>query len=324
MDKNSTILIIGHNDIIEHSLWSYFNADGYSHVFSSSAIGLNPTIQASVYEFFQKHRPAYIFLASTRSGGIEANQKNGAEFLYHNSESQNNILYSSWKFGVKKLLYFAGSCVYPKECPQPMREECLLTGPLEKTSEPYSVAKIAGLKMCQAFKEQYGFNAIVMVPATIYGPGSDGNIETAHVMGALIGKFARAIQQKDKEVIVWGTGRPRREFLFVDDFVAACLFLMKHYDGNDVVNVGCASDVSIQELSETIAGVAGFKGRIVFDATKPDGAMQKLLDSSRIHSLGWKARVPLEEGIKKTYAWYKNMDENYVAHKKGSGPFLLC
>jgi GDP-L-fucose synthase len=316
MDKHSTILIVGHNDIIEHASRSYFNAHGYSRVFSSRAIGLNPTIQASVYAFFQKHRPAYVFLASTRSGGIEANKKNGAEFLYHNSESQNNILYASWKFGVQKLLYFAGSCIYPKECPQPMREEYLLTGPLEKTSEPYSVAKIAGVKLCQAFKEQYGFNAVVMVPATIYGPGSDVDIETSHVMGALIGKFARAVHRGEKEVVVWGTGTPRREFLFVDDFVAASLFLMKHYDGNDVMNAGCARDVSIKDLAETIAGAAGFKGRIVFDATKPDGTMRKLLDSSRVNRLGWTARVSLEEGIKKTYAWYQDIMDGKAAGRR--------
>lgn len=306
MDKDSKILIVGHNDIIEHSLRSYFENNGYRNVFSSSTIGLNPTIQASVYEFFQKHRPEYVFLASTRSGGIEANAKNGAEFIYHNSESQNNILYSSWKFGAKKLLYFAGSCVYPKECSQPMNEESLLTGELEKTSEPYSVAKIAGIKLCQAFKKQYGFNAIVMVPATIYGAGSDVNSETAHVIGALIGKFTNAVKENQQEVVVWGTGQPRREFLYADDFVDACRFLMENYDGDEVVNIGSGGDITIKELAETIAEIVGFRGSIVFDETKPDGTMRKLLDSRRMTDLGWKARISLEEGIKKTYQWYKD------------------
>lgn len=304
MNKDSKILIVGHDDIAETSLQLYFSNNGYENVFSSSSIGLDPTIQASVYEFFQKHKPEYVFLASTRSGGIEANRKNGAEFMYHNLESQNNILYSSWKFGVKKLLYFGGSCVYPKECSQPMSPDSILTGPLEGTSEPYSLAKIAGLRLCQAFKKQYGLNAIVMIPATIYGAGSDVDIETAHVMGALIGKFAQAIKEGQKEVIVWGTGQARREFLYADDFVSACHFLMTHYDGDEVVNVGCGSDVTIKELAETIAQVSGFDGKIVFDETKPDGTMQKLLNSAVITGLGWKPQISLREGIDKTYQWY--------------------
>ena len=218
MNKDSKILIVGHDDITENSLYSYFSDNGYENVFSSSRMGLDPTIQVSVYDFFQKQKPEYIFLASTRSGGIEANDKNGAEFMYHNLESQNNILYASWKFGAKKLLYFGGSCVYPKECAQPMRPEAILTGSLEATSESYSLAKIAGLKLCQAYKKQYGFNAIVMIPATIYGAGSDVDIQTAHVMGALIGKFAQAAKENSNEVVVWGTGSARREFLYTDDF----------------------------------------------------------------------------------------------------------
>lgn len=306
MNKDSKILIVGHNDIIENSLWSFFKCNGYTNVFSSSQSGLNPTIQASVYEFFQKIRPEYVFLGSTRSGGIDANEKNAAEFLYHNSESQNNILYSSWKFGAKKLLYFAGSCVYPKECQQPMNEEYLLTGALEKTSEPYSVAKIAGIKLCQAFRKQYGFNAIVMIPATVYGPGSDMNIETAHVIGALIGKFANATIKGQQKVSVWGTGNPRREFLYVDDFVNASLHLMDYYDGEKAVNVGPGSDVTIKALTEMIIKAVGFKGDVIFDETKPDGVMKKLLDSSYANSLGCKVQAPLEQGVKKTYEWYKD------------------
>ena len=306
MNKDSRVLIVGHNDVIESSLESFLKCDGYTNVFSSSRIGLNPTIQVSVYEFFQKFRPEYVFLGSTRSGGIDANEKNAAEFLYHNSESQNNILYSSWKFGVKKLLYFAGSCVYPKECQQPMNEEYLLTGALEKTSEPYSVAKIAGIKLCQAFRKQYGFNAIAMIPATVYGPGSDINIETAHVIGALIGKFANAIIKGQQKVSVFGSGNPRREFLYGDDFVRAAMHLMDYYNGEKVVNVGPASDVTIKELTEIIIKIVGFKGDVFFDETRPDGTMKKLLDSSYANSLGWKAQIPLEQGIKRTYEWYKD------------------
>ena len=304
MNKDSRIFIVGHNDIIEHSLRSYFKDNGYANIFSSSDIGLNPTIQASVYEFFQKHRPEYVFLASTRSGGIEANKKNGAEFMYHNLESQNNILYSSWKFGASKLLYFAGSCIYPRECQQPMNEEYLLTGALEKTSEPYSMAKIAGVKLCQAFKKQYGLNAIVMVPATVYGPGNDVDLKTAHVIGALISKFSNAVKNNEKKVTVWGTGIPRREFLYADDFVEASVYLMEHYDGDQIINAGCGSDAAIKDLAEMIAQVVGFKGSIVFDETKPDGTMKKLLDSSHMTGLGWKPQVSLEEGINRTYQWY--------------------
>jgi len=307
MNKTSRILVVGHNDIIETSLFDYFRNNGYAHAASSSEIGLNPTIQSSVYDYFQKNKPEYVFLASTRSGGIEANQKRGAEFIYHNLESQNNVLYASRKFGVKKLLFFAGSCVYPKECSQPIKEEYLLTGPLEKTSEPYSLAKIAGIKTCQAFRNQYGFQAIVMIPATIYGPGSDINIETAHVIGALIGKFADAVKQSKSEVVVWGTGHPKREFLYVDDFVKASLFLIDCYDQEEMINVGCGEDVTIACLANMIAEIAGFKGKITFDPTKPDGTMQKLMDDSRVKNLGWKAETSLVDGIRKTYDWYRSI-----------------
>lgn len=301
MHSDSKILIVGHNDIIEKSLRNYFDGNHFSRAFSASEIALNTTIQASVYDFFAQHRPEYVFLSSTRSGGIEANQKQAAEFIYHNLESQNNIVYASWKFGVKKLLFLASSCVYPRECPQPMREEHLLTGALEKTSEAYAVAKIAGIKLCQAYRRQYGFNAIVAVPATVYGPGSDIDIETAHVLGALLGKFVDAVQNSRSEVVVWGTGRPGREFLYADDFVAACLFLMERYEGEGIMHIGSGSDVTIQELAEMFQRVCGFKGKIVFDASKPDGAMRKLLDNSRLVQMGWKPKVSLEEGIKKTY-----------------------
>lgn len=301
MNKDAKILIVGHNDIIENSLFSYFQAQGYTRVFSSSRMGLNPTIQPSVYEFFQKERPEYVFLGSTRSGGIEANQKNAGEFIYHNLESQNNIIYSAWKFGTKKLLYFSSSCVYPKVCAQPMKEENILTGELEKTSEPYAVAKIAGIKLCQAFRQQYGFNAIAAIPATVYGPESDRDAATAHVMGALMGKFACAIKEKKSEVMVWGTGNPHREFIYQDDFVTASVFLMDHYNNSEVINLGAGCDVTIKELAQKIAAVSGFKGQLVFDHTKADGTMQKLLDNSCLFRLGWKPRVGLDEGIQKMW-----------------------
>ena len=203
--------------------------------------------------------------------------------------------------GVKKLLYFSSSCVYPKQAKQPIRETSLLTGPLEETSGPYAVAKIAGTKVCQAYKAQYGFNAIAAVPATLYGPGSDTDIANAHVLGALIAKFHKAKQENAKAVIVWGSGKPRREFLYVDDFVSACILLMEKYDGRDVINVGTGYDVTIRQLAGMIKNTSGYKGKIIFDATKPDGAMRKLMDNTRMRKLGWKPKVSLEEGIEKTY-----------------------
>lgn len=299
MDKLSCIFIVGYNDIIEKSLYQYFKSNGYQNVYSSSAIGLNVSIQPSVYDFFQKHRPEYVFLGSTRSGGIQANIDSPGEFLYHNLESQNNIVYSAWKFGVKKLLYVGASCVYPKNCPQPMKEEYLLTGPLEETSEAYSLAKIAGVKLCQAYRKQYGFSAVSVIPATVYGPSSDADLEKAHVMGALIGKFTQAIKEDKKEVVVWGTGKPRREFLYADDFVDACLFLMDRYDQGDPVNIGAGKDIAIKELAELVGKAIGFRGKIVYDTTKPDGAAQKFLDSGRMGKLGWQAKISLEEGMRR-------------------------
>ena len=304
MKKNAKILIVGHNDIIEKSLLHYFQSNGYENISASSLIAPDVLNQSAIFRFFENEQPEYVFLASTRSGGIAANQKYAADFIYSNLESQNNIIHASYKFGVKKLLFFAGSCVYPKECPQPMKEEYLLTGPLEVTSEAYSIAKIAGIKLCQSYKKQYGFNAITAIPATVYGPGSDVEAETAHVIGALIGKFASAVSNGDKEVVVWGTGKPCREFLYVSDFVDACLFLMEKYNDNEMINVGCGTEVTIKELVNMIQEASGFKGKVIFDATKPDGTMRKLMDNSRITKLGWKAQVSLKEGIERTYLWY--------------------
>jgi GDP-L-fucose synthase len=304
MNKDSKILIVGHDDIIENSLFSYFQSNGYENVFSSSKSSLDTTDQQAVEKYFVKNKPEYVFLASTRSGGIEANQKCAAEFMYHNLVSQNNIIFSSKENGVKKLLFYASSCVYPKICEQPMREDMILTGQMEKTSEPYSTAKAAGIKLCQAFKKQYDFNAIVMIPATVFGPQSNTDIESSHVIGALLNKFHTAVTEQKDEVVVWGTGKPRREFLYIDDFIDASLFLMDKYDGDDVVNVGSGSDMEIKELANIIAEICGFQGGIVFDETKLDGTMQKLLDNSKISELGFKTKVNLEDGIKKTYNWF--------------------
>lgn len=304
MDKQSKILIIGHSDIVENSLTEHLIRKDYKDVISSSEMKLDLFHQGKVEKFFEDNKPEYVFLGSSRSGGIEANQKYAAEFMYSNLTIQNHVIHSAYRFGVKKLLFFSSSCVYPKDCPQPIREEYLLTGPLEPTSEPYAVAKIAGIRMCQAYKRQHGLNAIVMIPATIYGPGSDFDPRTAHVLGALVGKFRQAVKEGRHSAELWGSGRARREFIYVDDFVSAAMFLMENYDGEGIVNAGSGTDMTIRELAEYISRMSGFRGSIAFNASMPDGAMQKLLDSERINSLGWKASIPLEEGIARTVEWY--------------------
>ena len=305
MKKNASILIVGHGDVIENSLLKHFRTSGFNRAVSSTQRGLDVLDQSRVKKFFKSHRPQYVFLSSVRSGGIAANVKYAAEFIYENLEAQNNIIQASYASGVKKLLYFSGSCAYPREARQPLKEESLLTGPLEMTSEPYSVAKIAGVKLCQAYRRQYGFNAIVAVPATLYGPGSGTELESAHVIGSLMAKFYQARRLGQKAVVVWGTGKPRREFLYADDFVRACLFLMDRYADAEMINVGCGYDVSIRELAEMIKAISGFDGKIVYDRTKPDGTMRKLVDNRRLSRLGWKPKVSLAEGIRRTYQWYQ-------------------
>ena len=304
MHLDSKIFIVGHNDSIENSLKGYFKVQGFRHVISNTQDRIDVLNPVSVENFFKKFKPAYVFLGSIRSGGIAANQKYPAEFIYENSQVQNLVIQAACQYKVKKLLYFSSSCTYPKDAKQPIKESSLLTGPLEPTSEAYAVAKIAGTKMCQAYRAQYGLNAVVAVPATLYGPGSDIDIENAHVLGALIAKFHKAQNEGAQQVVVWGSGKPRREFLYVDDFVSACLFLMEHYEGAEMINIGTGDDVTIQQLAVMIKKVSGFKGKIIFDTSKPDGVMRKLMDNSRIRKLAWKPKVSLEEGIEKTYQWY--------------------
>ncbi len=300
MKKQSRILIIGHNDIVEHSLYDHLTEKGYKNVISAGPEKWDVFSQKQVEAFFKKVRPEYIFLGSTLSGGIEANQKFCGEFIYGNLQSQNNIIHTAFKTKVKKLLYIASSCVYPKVCAQPIKEEYFLTGALEATSQPYAVAKIAGIEMCRAYRRQYGFNAIAMVPATLYGPAADTDAHNAHVLGALLGKFTKAAASGEKKVTLWGTGKPKREFLFSEDFAESCVFLMQNYDSEELINAGVGEDISIKGLAQLIAVSVGYKGKIEFDTSKPDGAMRKLLDSSRIKKLGWKPKVDLKEGIKQT------------------------
>ncbi len=307
MQRNSRIFIVGHQDSLENSLWNYFSSKGFSEIYTNSRNRLDVVSQAKVEKFFKDVCPEYVFLGSVRSGGIVANQKHAAEFIYENLQSQSNVIHSAYKAGVKKFVFFGASCAYPKEAKQPIKEDSLLTGLMEETSEPYSVAKLAGIKMCQTYRKQYGFDAMVIVPATLYGPGSDTNLETAHVMGALMAKFHKAVSENQKEVQVWGTGKARREFLYVDDFVNGVLFLMKNYKGDEIINLGVGSDITISQLAQLMSKMTAFKGKIIFDRTKPDGTMRKLLNSNRVRNLGWKPKVDLEIGIRKTYQWYKNL-----------------
>ncbi len=266
---------------------------------------LDLTDQTAVRAFFASERPDQVYLAAARVGGILANSTRPAEFLQDNLVIQSNVIDAAYRNGTRKLLFLGSSCIYPKHAPQPMSEDCLLTGPLEPTNEWYAIAKIAGLKTCQAYRKQYGFDAICAMPTNLYGPVDNFDLAGSHVLPALIRKFSEAVQGQTPEVEIWGTGTPRREFLHVDDLAEACVFLMEHYSDLPPVNVGWGEDVSIAELAEIVATAAGFQGRMRFDSSKPDGTPRKLLDVSRMSGLGWKARIKLTDGVSSTLEWYR-------------------
>jgi GDP-L-fucose synthase len=259
---------------------------------------------AAVKQFFLENQPEFVFLAAAKVGGILANSNNPAEFLYQNLAIQNNVIHSAWRHGAKKLLFLGSSCIYPRLAPQPIKEEYLLTGPLEPTNEAYAIAKIAGLKLASAYRAQYGFSTISLMPTNLYGPGDNFDLESAHVLPAMIRRFHEAKISDVPEVTLWGTGTPRREFLHVDDLANAACFLMENYDSPELLNVGVGKDLTIAELAVLVARVVGYSGRIVFDPSRPDGTPRKLLDVSRIHTLGWYAQIPFERGIASTYEWY--------------------
>ena len=304
MDKDSKIYIAGHRGLVGSAIMRRLKAEGYKNLITRTHAELDLTRQERVEEFFHEERPDYVFLAAARVGGIYANNTYPAEFIYSNLTIQTNIIHASYVFKVKKMLFLGSSCIYPKNCPQPMKEEYLLSGPLEPTNEPYAVAKIAGIKMCQAHNRQYGTNFLSVMPTNLYGPNDNFDLKTSHVLPALIRKFHEAKIKGLSEVVIWGTGSPRREFLHVDDLADACLFLMNNYNGSKIVNIGVGKDQTICELAEIIAGLTGFKGSIRFDTGKPDGTPVKRLDVSKINSFGWRARIGLEQGIAETYKWY--------------------
>lgn len=297
------IFIAEEDGIAGKNLLNHLKETGFNNVITIPP-QLDLTDQNHVRKFFFKEKPEYVFLATSVEGGIQANISLPAELSYINLQMQLNIIHSAYLSKVKKLLFFGSSCVYPRLCPQPIKEEYLLTGPLELTNEAYAIAKIAGIKMCQAYNTQYGTNFISAIPANIYGPNDNFDLKTSHVLPANIRKFHEAKISSVPEVVIWGTGKPRREFLYIDDFADACIFLMENYDRNEPINMGCGEDISIRELAFLIKRIVGYEGKIAFDRTKPDGMPKKLLDNTKIVKMGWKPKTSLENGIKATYDWY--------------------
>ncbi len=304
MEKNAKIYVAGHRGLVGSAIVRRLSKDGYANLVTRTSRELDLREQVAVREFFAAEQPDYVILAAAKVGGILANDTYPADFIYQNLMIEANVIEASRVNGVKKLLCLGSTCIYPRMAPQPLKEEYLLTGPLESTNEWYAVAKIAGIKLCQAYQRQYGCKFISAMPTNLYGPEDNFNLETSHVMPALIRKFHDAKVNKQPTVTVWGTGKPLREFLHVDDCADACLYLMQHYDDEDIVNIGVGSDLSIGDLASLVKDVVGYRGEIVYDTSKPDGTPRKLVDVSRITGLGWRARIPLEDGVASTYRWF--------------------
>jgi len=305
LNPGSKIYVAGHRGLVGSAVLRVLEGQGYTNLLVRTHAELDLTDQAAVRNFFASERPAAVILAAARVGGIHANDSRPAEFLRDNVMMQSNVIDAAYHSGARKLVFLGSSCIYPKLAPQPIKEDYLLSGPLEPTNEWYAVAKIAGLKMCEAYRRQYGFNAISLMPTNLYGPGDNFDLQNSHVLPALIRRFHEARIRGDSVVTIWGTGTPRREFLHVDDLADAVRFLLETYDAGPIVNVGCGEDVTIRELAETVAAVTGYQGGLAFDPSKPDGTPRKLLDTSRLTALGWRPAIRLREGIESTYAWFK-------------------
>jgi len=316
MNTDSRIFIAGHKGLVGSAISRKLTSEGHTNLITRTHQELDLMRQVDVEAFFESESPEYVFLAAAKVGGIMANSTYPADFIYSNIMVQSNVIHAAYRSSVKKLLFLGSSCIYPRDCPQPMKEEYLLSGKLEPTNEPYAIAKIAGIKMCQSYNRQYGTRFISVMPTNLYGPGDNFDLETSHVLPALIRKFHEAkmrnaaSQGKGQEdngyVNIWGTGSPKREFLYVDDLADACVFLMKHYDDNEIINIGAGRETSIGELAALIKDIVGFQGSIRYDPSKPDGMPRKLLDVSRLDALGWHNKMQLREGIEKTYQWYVN------------------
>ena len=307
MNYDSKIYVAGHRGMVGSAIWRALEAAGHTNLVGRSSRELDLRNQQSVDDFFATEKPEYVFLAAAKVGGIQANNVYRAEFLYDNLQMQNNIIHNAWKHGVTKLLFLGSSCIYPKMAPQPLKEEYLLTGLLEPTNEPYAIAKIAGIKMCESYRSQYGCNFIAAMPTNLYGPNDNYDLNNSHVLPALIRKMHEAKMSSSATVEIWGSGSPLREFLHVDDLASACLFLMQHYNEELFVNVGFGSDLSIRELAEKVKAAIGFGGDLIFNTEKPDGTPKKLMDSGRILSMGWKPKIDLERGITETYNHFKHL-----------------
>jgi GDP-L-fucose synthase len=308
MEKDAKIYIAGHRGMVGSALYSKLQKEGFNNFVTRVSTELDLRVQNDVAQFFQQERPDYVFLAAAKVGGIVANNTYRAEFLYENLQIQNNVIHSSYLNGVKKLMFLGSSCIYPKMAPQPLKEEYLLTGLLESTNEPYAIAKIAGIKMCDAYRAQYGCNYISVMPTNLYGYNDNYHPENSHVLPALIRRFHEAKVNGLTSVTIWGTGSPKREFLFADDLADACFYLMQNYDEEGLVNIGTGEDISIADLALVIKDITGYQGEINFDTTKPDGTPRKLMDVSKLHDKGWRHQVELKEGIKLAY-------QDFLAHQ---------
>lgn len=309
MDKDAKIYVAGHRGLVGSAIKRSLEAKGYTNIIFRTHQELDLTNQQATKDFFELEKPDYVFLAAAKVGGILANSTYPAEFIYQNLMIATNVIHASYENNVKKLLSLGSSCIYPKFAPQPMKEEYLLTGGLEETNEAYAIAKIAAIRLCKHYNQQYGTNFMSVMPTNLYGPNDNFDLKTSHVLPALIRKFHDAKINNDPYVVVWGTGKPRREFLHVDDMADACIYLMENFNAKDIgefVNIGVGKDSTIAELVELIREIVGFKGEIRYDASKPDGTPQKLQDVTRLESLGWKARISLRDGIRETYEWYTN------------------
>ncbi|MGC2354160.1 MAG: GDP-L-fucose synthase [Candidatus Udaeobacter sp.] len=304
MDKSDKIFVAGHRGMVGSALMRRLEAEAFSNVVTRERSQLDLTDESAVAKFFAEERPDIVIVAAAKVGGIKANNDFPVEFLVENLRIQNNVIRAAHENGVRKLLFLGSSCIYPKFAPQPIEESALLTGPLEPTNDAYAIAKIAGIKLCQAYCREYGKNFISVMPTNLYGPNDNFDLETSHVLAALLRKAHEAKTRNDRNLVVWGTGKPRREFLHVDDLASACLLLLEKYDSPEIINVGCGEDISIRELAELICDVVGFDGELAWDTTKPDGTPRKLLDVTKISALGWKPVITLRDGINQTYDWF--------------------
>lgn len=301
LEKNAKIYVAGHRGMVGSAILRGLEKNGYSNIITRTSTELNLINQQAVFDFFEEEKPDYVFLAAAKVGGIVANNTYRADFLYENLAIQNNIIHASYLQQVKKLMFLGSSCIYPKLAPQPLRESYLLTGSLEPTNEPYAIAKIAGIKMCEAYRDQYGCNFISVMPTNLYGPNDNYSLENSHVLPAMIRKFHEAKQKNLTQMTLWGTGSPMREFLHADDLAEACLYLMESYNEKELVNVGTGEDVTIKELATNVKEIVGFEGEILWDTSRPDGTPRKLMDVSKLHGLGWKHKIELNEGIRLAY-----------------------